>query len=104
MPKLDCNVTSCLHYADNCCCKAAIIVDGCHAEDCCDTCCGSYDEKSGDSFTNVYKTPEKKLEVDCEAVNCVFNDKYHCSAEHIGIAGDGASESAQTECASFKKR
>ncbi|MCQ4727858.1 DUF1540 domain-containing protein, partial [Anaerotignum faecicola] len=28
MTRLDCNVTNCLHNAENCCCKAAIIVEG----------------------------------------------------------------------------
>ena len=28
MTKLECNVKNCLHNADNCCCKAAIAVDG----------------------------------------------------------------------------
>ena len=28
MTKLDCNVTSCVHNADNCCCKQEIYVEG----------------------------------------------------------------------------
>ena len=80
MTKLDCNVTSCMHNADNCCCKSEIIV------------------------TNLFKTPEKNLEVGCEAVNCVYNEQRHCQAEHIGIAGDGAVEASQTECSSFRAR
>ena len=44
MTRLDCNVTNCLHNAENCCCKAAIIVEGEQAKDTCDTCCGSFDE------------------------------------------------------------
>jgi hypothetical protein len=42
--------------------------------------------------------------VDCEAINCVYNEGRHCSAEHIGIAGDGASASEHTECSTFKTR
>ena len=87
MTKLDCNVTSCMHNADNCCCKSEIIVDGHQAKDCCETCCGSFDENKG-----------------CEAVNCVYNEQRHCQAEHIGIAGDGAVEASQTECSSFRAR
>ena len=37
MTRLDCNVTNCLHNAENCCCKAAIIVEGEQAKDTCDT-------------------------------------------------------------------
>lgn len=104
MTILDCNVTSCLHNADNCCCKQAIIVDGSSAKTPYETCCGSFDENKDGAFHNLFKTPESKLEVDCEAVKCVYNEDRHCVAEHIGIAGDGASEASHTECASFKTR
>lgn len=93
-----------MHNADNCCCKSEIVVDGQQAKECCDTCCGSFDENRGGAFTNLFKTPEKNLEVSCEALNCIYNDQRHCSAEHIGIAGDGAAEASQTECRSFRAR
>ncbi|MFT4106918.1 MAG: DUF1540 domain-containing protein [Lacrimispora sp.] len=104
MTKLDCNVTSCIHNSDNCCCKSAIIVEGNQAKDSYDTFCGSFDENKDGSFRNVFKTPESRLEVDCEASNCVYNEDRHCSASHIGIAGDGAREAGHTECSTFKTR
>ena len=104
MTRLDCNVTNCLHNAENCCCKAAIIVEGEQAKDTCDTCCGSFDENKDGAYHNLFKTPENRLEVDCEEVKCVYNEGRHCSADHIGIAGDGASEASHTECASFRER
>ncbi len=104
MTKLDCNVTSCIHNSDSCCCKSAIIVEGNQAKDSYDTFCGSFDENKDGSFRNVFKTPESKLEVDCEAYNCVYNEDRHCSADHIGIAGDGAREAGHTECSTFKTR
>lgn len=104
MTKLDCTVKSCLHNSENCCCKNAIIVEGSDAKDSQDTCCGSFDENKDGAFHNMFKTPESKLEVDCEAVKCIYNTDHHCSAEHIGIAGDGAKTSEHTECASFQAR
>ena len=104
MTRLDCNVTNCLHNAENCCCKAAIIVEGEQAKETCDTCCGSFDENKDGAYHNLFKTPENRLEVDCEAVKCVYNEGRHFSADHIGIAGDGASEASHTECASFRER
>lgn len=104
MTRLDCNVTNCLHNSDNCCCKQTIIVDGHDACECGDTCCGSFDENREGFFKNVFQTPESRLEVDCEALNCVYNEDRHCSAEHIGIAGDGASRAEHTECATFQTR
>ena len=79
MTKLDCSVTGCMHNAENCCCK-------------------------GGTFRNLFKTPESRLEVECEATNCVYNTDRRCSAEHIGITGGNATVSMQTECSSFQKR
>ncbi len=104
MTTLDCNVTGCIHNAENCCCKNAIIVEGHSAKVKQDTCCGSYDEKKGSMFHNIFKTPENRLEVECEAVNCVYNSDRRCVAEHIGIAGGDAKAAVQTECASFKAK
>lgn len=69
MTKLDCSVTGCMHNAENCCCKNTILVEGKTAQDKCDTCCGSFDEKKGGTFRNLFKTPESRLEVECEATN-----------------------------------
>ena len=104
MTKLGCSVTTCLHNADLCCCKNQITVEGKDAKtsDC--TCCGSFDEKSGDSFKNSYQSPNTHLEVQCEAINCAYNEKKVCRAENIGIAGTGATTANQTECATFKLR
>ncbi|MGL5435391.1 MAG: DUF1540 domain-containing protein [Lachnospiraceae bacterium] len=102
MTKLECSVKNCLHNSDNCCCKQTIIVDGSGAKDAEETCCGSFDENKDGAFINVFKTPESRLEVDCEALKCVYNDNRHCIADHISISGDGASKAEYTECASFR--
>lgn len=104
MTKLDCSVTSCLHNADQCCCKMAIVVDGRKAQDKEGTCCGSFDENRDGSFKNVFKTPENRLEIDCEAVECIYNENRHCEADHIDIAGDGAKTAEHTLCATFRTR
>lgn len=104
MTRLDCNVTGCVHNAENCCCKGSIVVDGRTAKEKCETCCGSFDENKGGMFRNLFKTPENRLEVECEAINCIYNDNRRCSAEHIGITGGDASEAVQTECSSFRAK
>lgn len=104
MTKLECSVTNCLHNSDHRCCKQAIIVDGHEAREKDGTCCGSFDENREGSFKNVFKTPENRLEIDCEAVQCVYNENRHCAAEHIDIGGDGASKAEQTLCSTFKMR
>lgn len=104
MTKLDCTVTTCVHNAEKCCCKNAILVEGAQARNCCDTCCGSFEENRGGLFKNLFKTPESKLQVDCDVMNCLYNDDRTCRAERITIAGDGAMAVGQTECASFREK
>ena len=31
MTKLECSAKNCVHYAEGCCCKSSITVDGAHA-------------------------------------------------------------------------
>ena len=102
MTSLECSVKNCLHNSDNRCCKQTILVDGQNAKTKDDTCCGSFDENKGGAFQNVFKTPENRLEIDCEAVQCIYNQNRHCVAEKIGISGDGANRAEQTLCATFK--
>ena len=60
MAQLDCNVKSCCHNEDNCCCLSSIEVNGSNACNCEDTCCGSYfEDKSGEK--NSAQTPHVSL-------------------------------------------
>lgn len=101
MTKLECNVTSCLHNADNHCCRRAIVIDGQEAREKEQTCCGSFDENRDSSFRNVFKTPENSVEISCEAVNCIYNENHRCEAKGIGVIGDGANRAEDTLCATF---
>ena len=47
MTRLECTVTSCVHNSEKCCCKQGILVEGANARECCDTCCGSFEENRG---------------------------------------------------------
>lgn len=104
MTKLDCSVETCLHNADHYCCKGTIVVDGNSAETTENTSCGSFDERTNDSFRNSFESPSRSIEVECEATMCEFNEDYYCVADHIGIAGSKAHYSEDTECSSFRKK
>lgn len=104
MTKLECSVKNCVHNSDNCCCKGAILVDGQRAKEADGTCCASFDENKGGVFMNLFKTPETKLEVACEAVKCIYNEENRCSAGKIDINGDGACDCAGTRCSTFRER
>ena len=86
------------------CCKRGILVEGSGAKDSCDTCCGSFEENRGGMFKNLFKTPEDRLQVDCDVMNCLYNDDHLCRAEQIVVRGDGARAVGQTECGTFRER
>ena len=104
MTRLECAVSSCVHNAEKCCCKEGILIEGANAKVSGDTCCGSFEENRGGLFKNLFKTPEEKLLVECDVMNCLFNDDHQCRAERISILGDGARAAGQTECGGFKDR
>ena len=101
MTKLDCTVTTCIHNAEKCCCKSGILVEGAQAKNCCDTCCGSFEENRGGLFKNLFKTPESKLDVVCDADNCSYNEDHCCCAGKIDIRGEGACNCGETCCGTF---
>lgn len=103
MTKLDCTVTTCIHNAEKCCCKSGILVEGAQAKNCCDTCCGSFEENRGGLFKNLFKTPETRLQVDCDVLNCLYNDDHQCRAER-SRSWRRTRAAGQTECGSFRER
>lgn len=104
MVSLKCGVVSCMHNSDNYCCKGTILVEGREAETQSGTYCASFDENKSGSYRNHAETPQPNSVVNCEACNCIYNEKRVCRADSIGIAGTHAASSEETECASFRCR
>lgn len=104
MPSLRCDVRTCLHNSDKCCCKNTILVEGREARESDNTCCSSYDEAREYGYRNEFETRNLALAVECAAVNCRFNEDCRCSAKHITISGGDAREMAETRCASFEEK
>lgn len=104
MAILDCAVSSCVHNKEQCCCKGDIMVSGKAANVSCDTCCDSFAEKRGDSYTSGLEHPCKTISIDCEADNCEHNANYKCHADHVSIKGSAACNCRETSCATFKEK
>lgn len=104
MPSLRCDVTTCLHNSDKCCCKNTILVEGERAKDPESTCCSSFDEARNCGCKNEFETKNLALAVECEAKNCRFNEANRCVARHITISGDKARDMTETLCSSFEER
>lgn len=101
MPELRCTVQTCLHNKQNYCDLEAIDVDGSTAKNADDTCCKSFVERKGDSYSNVTGEASPKAEVDCKATECCYNRDCRCEAGKISVEGSKACQSEQTECATF---
>lgn len=101
MTKLECTATNCFYNTDKCCCKGDIMVEGREAKTAQATCCGSFKEKKGDGARNAVNSPRKDIEVGCQASHCLYNKDCKCEAEQIGIMGQNACRSQETECATF---
>lgn len=104
MTNLKCSATNCLHNCDCYCCKSEILVEGSDAQKKDNTCCGSFDLRTGDCAKNSFEHPSESLKVGCEAIHCVYNQNHVCHAGHIDISGPSARHAQATECATFKMR
>lgn len=104
MPSLRCDVSTCLHNSDKCCCKNTILVGGESAVNAQDTCCSSFDEAKENGYKNQFESKNLALSVDCEATKCRYNEANKCKAKHITISGGKAGDARETLCASFEER
>lgn len=104
MTELKCLVKNCTYNDSQCCCKGDIMVGGMKACSCDDTCCESFREQKEGSARNALDHPSRMISIDCEAVKCMYNTNYKCSAEHVDIKDIGADGSRETLCATFTER
>lgn len=103
MPDLLCNVTTCEHNKSDLCCKQGIKVGGEEANTSEYTKCESFYEKS-EAFLNNVQSPNPRMDIRCEAANCVYNEIGMCGADMVSIAGGPVSSAAKTECNTFIPR
>lgn len=105
MSVLRCGARNCAYNSDNLCSKGEICVGGKHAGKSDDTCCESFARhKEGmDSFTSSISHPSEIISIDCEAVKCIYNSQYKCTAKHVDIRGLGANGRGETSCGTFRE-
>ncbi|MGN0375330.1 MAG: DUF1540 domain-containing protein [Butyrivibrio sp.] len=102
MTDLGCCVDFCKHNEDNKCCRSDIKVGGTHATEPENTFCSSYEERVSDSVSNACCKPNQKLQISCEAENCVYNENRNCTAEHIDVGRSVVQ--GKTECSTFRMK
>lgn len=104
MANLCCKAECCTYNKGDLCSKGDIVVGGKFAVDADETCCESFSEKRGDTFTSAMENPSQTIMIDCDASKCVHNSDYKCHAEYVEIKGCGANNCRETACATFKER
>ena len=104
MADLCCKANACMYNKDELCCKGDIMVGGTHACECEETCCESFIERRGETFSNALSHPSSTISIDCDAVKCKYNSNYKCVADHVDIEGSGADTSKETCCGTFEEK
>lgn len=111
MPELRCTVQTCTHNQKFLCDLDAIQVGGSSAKNSQETCCDSFEERKTDSYSNSYtnrygdvssSTASDTSNIDCKAVECMYNNECKCHAGKISVEGSNACQCEETECATFQ--
>ena len=93
MPELKCTVQTCVHNKQYYCDLDHIQVGGEHAKRADETCCDSFEERTGDTYSNVTGQASATSNIRCEATECRYNQsckwkfwvlKQQCFMCHIG--------------------
>ena len=69
-----------------------------------ETSCGSFRERTGSSMKDSYTDDCgcDKIQIDCKAHNCTYNDNCKCTASSIQVDGSNAHASSDTRCDTFQ--
>ena len=101
MPELKCTVQTCVHNKQYYCDLDHIQVGGEHAKRADETCCDSFEERTGDTYSNVTGQASSTSDIRCEATECRYNQSCKCHAGKISVEGGDACQCKETECATF---
>ena len=102
MAELRCTVQTCQHNKNFYCDLDAIQVGGSSAKKAEETCCDSFVERKGDTYSSVTGNASATSKIDCKATECMYNNECKCHAGKISVEGSNACHCEQTECATFK--
>lgn len=104
MTILKCSAMTCVYNKEQLCSKGDIDVTGENATSANETSCGSFRERTGGSMKDSYTDGCgcDKIQIDCKAHNCTYNDSCKCTASSIQVDGSNAHVSSDTRCDTFQ--
>ena len=101
MPELKCTVQTFVHNKQYYCDLDHIQVGGECAKRADETCCDSFEERTGDTYSNMAGQASATSDIRCEATECRYNQSCKCHAGKISVEGGDACQCKETECATF---
>ena len=106
MPALKCTVQTCVNNDQYLCRLDKIQVGGDTAKNSQETFCDRFQELTDGSYANSMNNSvseaSDRSQVDCKAVNCMYNENCACHAGKISVEGGNARQCEGTECATFQ--
>ena len=97
MTILKCSAMTCVYNKEQLCSKGDIDVTGENATSANETSCGSFRERTDSSMKDSYTDGCgcDKIQIDCKAHNCTYNDNCKCTASSIQVDGSNAHASSE---------
>ena len=102
MPMLRCSATTCLYNKEEYCSKGDIMISGEQAKYADETNCASFVERKDGSAVNSTGCGCERINIQCQAHDCVYNTNEKCEAAQVNIAGTGACVCQDTKCGTFE--
>lgn len=106
MPKISCGVVSCSYNQSQECNANVIQIGGKGANECQQTCCGTF--LNSDSYSNLAQYTSNRGGVEkilCRVDTCVYNGDNQCTLSEINVgSAERVDVYSETECQSFQKK
>lgn len=103
MTELRCTVQTCMYNKDYYCALKSITVGGSSAKKPEETSCDSFRERKEGSYSNALGEATATSQIDCKAIDCMYNNDCRCHAGKINVEGNHACTAKETECATFAR-
>ena len=100
MTILKCSATKCLYNENELCSRGDIEITGDNAHRADETNCGSFRDRATAGMTNskAHHCGCEKINIDCKAQECTYNDQRKCTASAIDVDGCSTDGCNETKC------
>lgn len=103
MTLLNCSAATCMYNQNHLCSRGNIEVAGETARKADETSCASFHDRSSSQVSNALSEngASEKIQINCKAESCTYNNSCKCTAAAIDITGQNACTREETRCSTF---